>query len=121
MNNCVFLPHILTFICLLNFGINAEVGNRTAYNFFTSAMQYPIKLLEDRYSKLDLEGRPVTVLPYANEEDCKIIMDALKNFDPDYSDEYRSKSQLKNMPVISKFINCPLHTRMTEHSLEFRL
>lgn len=68
----------MTFICLLNFGINAEVGNRTAYNSFTSAMQYPIKLLEDRYSKLDLEGRPVTVLPYANEEDCKIITDALK-------------------------------------------
>eukprot|EP00957_Ditylum_brightwellii_P042367 3207788-Ditylum_brightwellii.AAC.1 len=25
------------------------------------------------------------------------------------------------MPVISKFINCPLHTHMAEYSLEFRL
>ena len=58
--------------------LNYISERRTAYNSFTSAMQYPIKLLEDRYSKLDLEGRPVTVLPYANEEDCKIITDALK-------------------------------------------
>ena len=36
--------------------LNNICKRRTAYDSFTLAMQYPIKLLEDRYSKLDLEG-----------------------------------------------------------------
>ena len=77
--------------------------------------------MEDRFSKLELEGRPVQVLPYASAADCNIITDALNKFDPDYSIDYRSKSLLKKMPIIASFINCPKHCRMMEYSVEFRL
>ena len=85
---------------------------RSAHDSFTAAINYPIKIMEDRFSKLELEGRPVQVLPYASAADCNIITDALNKFDPDYSIDYRSKSLLKKMPIIASFINCPKHCRM---------
>ena len=50
----------------------------SARDSFVLAMRYPAKKLEDRFSKLDLEGRPVQVIPFMTEEDCGIITDALK-------------------------------------------
>ena len=79
-----------------------------ARDSFVSAMRYPAKRLEDRFSKLDLEGRPVQVIPFATEEDCGIITDSLKQFDPCYDPQYRAKSQLKKMPGIAEFMRITL-------------
>ena len=81
----------------------------------------PQKRLEDTFSKLDLEGRPVQVIPFMTEEDCGIITDALKQFDLCYDPQYRAKSQLKKMPGIAEFMNSKEHCRVTDYSLEFRL
>ena len=94
---------------------------RSAHESFSSAMRHPMNILEDRFSKLQLDGRPIQVLPYATPEDCKIITDGLKKFDPDYSSEYTSKSQLKKMPLIAEFFANVGHCRVTEYSVEFRL
>ena len=63
-------------------------------------MDHPVKILENRFGKLELEGCPVVVMPYATSDDCSIITDALKKFDGDYNPDYTSKSQLKKMPGI---------------------
>ena len=64
----------------------------SAHDAFTAAMDHPVKILEDRFGKLELEGRPVVVMPYASSDDCSIITDALKKFDGDYNPDYTSKS-----------------------------
>ena len=61
---------------------------------FFSHVIYPINILEDRFIKLELEGRPVQVLPYTTNAACRIIIYELKYFGYDYDDEICSKSRL---------------------------
>ena len=93
----------------------------TAHESFSSAMQYPIDILEGRVGNLQLDGKDNTVLPFAKLPGCNRITGALKGFDSCYDEKYRSKSQLSKMPGIAEFLNDPDHTRMTPYSLEFRL
>ena len=93
----------------------------TAREAFASAMKYPIKQLEDRYSKLTLDGRPVQVLKYATEEDCNILTDAVKKFEPAWDPKFRSMSQLNQMPLLKQFLACKTHFRKTEYTVEFRV
>ncbi|KAL7528721.1 hypothetical protein ACHAWF_008133 [Thalassiosira exigua] len=82
-------------------------------------MDYPRKIIEDRFSKLDLDGRPVVVLPFV--KDTSVVTDALQKLDECYDPSYSSMSQLNKMPVISKLLNDSNHCRRTPYSLEFRL
>ena len=89
----------------------------TASESFASAMQHPTNILEG----LDLDGRPMEVTDYATKNDCSIITDSLKKYDPCYSESYRSMHQLSKMPDIEEFIKSPDHCRRTEYTVEFRL
>jgi hypothetical protein len=84
-------------------------------------MAFPKGQIEARCRKLTLDGRPVEVMEYPTKEDCTIILDALKKFDPDFDENYTSMSHLKRMPQIAQFLSCPQHCRRTDFSLEFRL
>ena len=61
---------------------------------FFSHFIYPINVLEDRFSKLELRGCPIQVLPYTTNAACGIIIYELKYFGYDYDDEICSKSRL---------------------------
>lgn len=93
----------------------------TEHEAFMAASDYPKQILEDRFKLLDLDGRPVTVIPYATENNCKIITDALKSFDPGFDISYRSRSNISKVPFIAEFFNSPYHCRVTPYTLEFRL
>ena len=88
---------------------------------FMSAMTYPKRQVEDRLRNLTLDGRPVEVMEYPTKEQCAPITDALKAFDPDFDENYKSWSQMNKMPLLQEVFACPLHCRRTDYSLEFRL
>lgn len=69
-------------------------------------MDYPKQKIEARCRDLRLDGRQVEVMEYPRKEDCSIILDALKKFDPDYNESYTSMLQLKKMPLINQFLSC---------------
>ena len=93
-------------------------SSRDAYN---SAMDYPKKMIEKRFSELTLDNRPVVVHDYASKNDVDRIHDALTTFDPDFRVKYRSKSQLKKMPWIQKLLESSDHCRQTPYTFELRL
>ena len=79
------------------------------------------KIVEDRFEQLELERHPVVVMEYATEDEVKVLTDALKEFDPGYDPKFCSKSQLRNMPLIEKFLSCPDHCRTTPFTFELRM
>ena len=96
-------------------------GQRPAREEYANSMDYPIGIIKERFSRLDLDGRPVEVMKYAEERDVQILIDALTDFDPAYSVDHRSKTQLKKMPIIARFLSCPNHCRTTEFTFELRM
>ena len=91
----------------------------SAREAWTSAIAYPKRFIDDRFGRLELEGRPVEVMEYADDEHTKIIVDALKKWG--WDSKYKSKSQLSKMPEIEEFFNSPEHCRKTDFSFELRL
>lgn len=82
----------------------------------------PQRIIENRYAKLRLDERHVEVIPYPPpDEQVGVIKNALLSFDPDYNENYKSKAQLKKMPLIEAFFGCPVHCRMTEFTVEYRV
>eukprot|EP00957_Ditylum_brightwellii_P184965 14086419-Ditylum_brightwellii.AAC.1 len=78
-------------------------------------------MLENRFSKLNLEGHPVELMPCPTKAESAIIVDRLKEFDPGYNESYTNKSQLKKMPLIADFFGSSDHCCYTSYSAEFRL
>lgn len=98
---------------LVKLGLNQSLQDRidelqsrpTAMEAFTSAMQYPQKILKKCYEALEVDGRKVTVLAYPTEENVVSLHELLKHYDPSYSENYRSKGDLKRMPLINEFLS----------------
>ena len=84
-------------------------------------MEYAKKIVEERCSKQLLDGRPMIVTEYATKEEVQILIDALESFDPDFSIDYRTKTQLRQMSFINDFISSPNHCRRTPFTFELRL
>ena len=59
---------------------------------FESAIHHPLKIVEDRFKCLSIDGRPVVVKPYPQEADLKVFNYSLLAFDPSYDPDIRSKS-----------------------------
>ena len=76
---------------------------------FSSLMDYPKGIREERISNLTLDGRPVRVVPYATQEDCDILTDALVRYEPAYRPDITRMARLKEMSKINRFFNCPKH------------
>ena len=47
-------------------------------------MKYPINLVEERFERLNLDGRPVEFIPYPGDNDLKVLIDAIVEFDYDF-------------------------------------
>ena len=93
----------------------------SAHDAYISAMMYPQRLDEERFRNLTLDGRPVVVQNYATEEDVDLLREALSKFCPNFSEDYRSKSQLSKMPEIKRLLESPDHCCITPFTFELRL
>ena len=93
----------------------------SAHDAYNSAMMYPQRIVEEIFRNLTLDGRPVVVQNYATEEDVDLLREALSKFCPNFSEDYRSKSQLSKMPEIKRLLESPDHCRITPFTFELRL
>ena len=80
--------------------INELKSRDTARVSFDAAMKYPMNLVEDRFKYLNMDGRPVEVIPYPVENTLKVLTHAIVDFDPVFDTNIKSKSQMSNMPLI---------------------
>lgn len=96
-------------------------NQKSAHDSFTSAMELPKKIVEKRFSALELDTRKVEVLPYAKNDDVNKLTTALKSFDKDFHISYTKKSDLSKMSKIESILNCPKHCRCTPFTFELRL
>ena len=94
---------------------------KTARECFDGALDYPLKIVEESFKSLNIDGRQVEVKPYPKEAEVKVLTDALRAFDPSYDPEKQSKSGLQQMKNIAEFMNIPEHCRISEYTLEYRL
>ena len=88
---------------------------------FDAAMKYPMNFFEERFKRLNMDGRPVKFIPYPGYDTLKILTDALVDFDPDFDPNIRSKSRIRKMPRITKFLTSPEHLRLSDYTLRYIL
>jgi hypothetical protein len=96
-------------------------SRNTAHEEYRLAIEDPLKTVEDRFKRLELDGQPVEVSDYAREEDVQILVDALTAFELGYDLSIRSKTQLSKVPHIKAFLESPDHCRITPFTLEYRI
>ena len=100
----------------------AELKSRnTAHQEYRQATKHPQKIVEERFKRLELDGRPVVVSEYDGPDDVQILVDALSAYDPGYNASIRSKTQLGKVPHIKAFLESSDHCRMTPFTLEYKL
>jgi hypothetical protein len=58
-----------------------------------------------RMSQLLLKDEPVTVAPSAIEDDVMVLKEVLQNACDDYSDKYRARDDLRQMPKLERRLN----------------
>ena len=92
-----------------------------AHDAYISEMMYSQRIVEERFRNLILDGRLVVVKNYATEEDVDLLREALSKFFPNFSEDYRSKSQLSKMPEIKRLLESPDHCCITPFTFELRL
>jgi len=66
-------------------------GRRSVQYLIVSTVSRLKKVIEGRFSKLDLDDHPARVCPYHVDNERKIITDALLAFDPDFNVKIQSK------------------------------
>ena len=94
----------------------------TAVKGFAKAMEYKIGHIESRFKQLMLEGRPVKVRSWPEDDALDALETVLKCFDGGYDPNVRSwKDAEKKMPLIYESINDPEHCLCSECIIQFRL
>ena len=84
-------------------------------------MKYPMNLVEERFKRLNMDGRPVEFIPYPGDKALKVLTDALVQFDAAFDPNIRSKSQISKMPRIEELLASPEHCRLSDYTLQYRL
>ena len=74
---------------------------------YSKSMPYFQKIVDQILSHLELEGRCVELMGYATKDNVQIFLDILSGFNPDFSVNYRTKSQLHKMPIIRSLLTFP--------------
>ena len=57
--------------------INELKSRDTARVSFDAAMKYPMNLVEERFKRLNMDGKPVEVIPYPGDNALKVLTDTL--------------------------------------------
>ena len=85
---------------------------------FDAAMKYPMNLFDDRFKRLNIDSRPVEVIPYPGDNTLKVLTDAFVEFDPAFDPNIRRKSQIIKMPLIAELLASPEHCRLSYYTLQ---
>ena len=93
----------------------------TSPDAFVAMLSNPKKLMEGQFEKLELDGRPVQVVPYPTVAKVSEIEDSVEAFEYSYDPNESTKSQLQKIPAISNFIQIANHCRITKYILEYCL
>ena len=101
--------------------INELKSRDTVWASFDASMKYPMNLVEERFKHLNMDGRPVEVIPYPGHNTLKVLTDALIDFDPAFDPNIRSKFQIRKMPQISELLASLEHFRLSDFTLQYRL
>ena len=78
---------------------------KTAREEFSVTMDYSMKIVEYMLIILEIYGCLVQVCCFPGEAEVKVLVDALKKYEPAYDDSVQRKSCLKKMPLIFEFFN----------------
>ena len=85
--------------------IDSLEERKAARGTLTKCMQYPIKIVEERFAQLTLNDRPVKACEYTCEIDLYALTDELLKFDNNFDPAIQNKIQLKEMPKIEEFFH----------------
>ena len=97
-------------------------ARNTAMEAFAKAMEYPIGQIEKRLKQLTLEGRPVKVRSWPEDDALDALETVLKCFDGGYDPNGGSRKDVeKKIPLIYESINDPEHRLCSEYIIQFRL
>ena len=77
--------------------------------------------MEGQFEQLELDGRPVQVVPYPTFSEVSEIEDALEDFDSLYDPNASTNSPLQKMTAIFNFISSADHFRINKYTLEYCL
>ena len=66
--------------------------------YFDATMKYPMNLVEESFKRMNMDDRPVEVIPYPGDNTLKVFTDSLVEFDPAFDPNIRSKSQIRKIP-----------------------
>ena len=84
---------------------------------FTTAIDFPTKIVEGQFYKLSVQGKHVDIRELPDNDGNTFIVTSLKKFDPDYDPIYRSKSDLKKLKSIGICLSSKEHCRAMIYSL----
>ena len=93
---------------------------KSAQEAFSSTMVHPMKIVEDCLKILDKDGCLLQVFCFPGQAGVKVLVDALKKYDPDYDDSVRRKSCLNKIRLVFEFFNSTYHYQMIQCTIEFR-
>ena len=68
---------------------------------------------------MDIYGRKIDVRKYLDDNDATVLIDSLMVYDPEFSRNYKNKSQQKKMPLVDKLIFGKDHLQETSYSIKF--
>ena len=98
--------------------INELKNINTARASFDAAMKYPMNLVEERFKRLNMDGRLVEFILYPGDNTLKVLTDTLIEFDPAFDPHIRSKSQIRKMPQIAELLASPEHCLLSDYTIQ---
>jgi len=105
---------------LLRLSLNELKSHQTARSAFAQAMKYPVEVLEERFSKVTLDGKPGKVIPWSSDAEEQEIYDLLKRIDSGFDPSIRSWGQFKSkMPILYEFFK--KHVRHHDYLTEWTI
>eukprot|EP00957_Ditylum_brightwellii_P210710 15365285-Ditylum_brightwellii.AAC.2 len=80
----------------------------TTNEAFDLAMDYPREQVEERFRQLKLGTKRVEVQDFPTDEIAEEIIEVLKEYDPSYSWDFKSKGNLNKMHLIKLFLSATI-------------
>lgn len=76
---------------------------------WAASMKDVMDVIADRFTRLELKGKPVQVSNVAEKAVIEELHQSLRDLDPSYNPKYRLNSDLSKMKVLEKYFSDPAH------------
>ena len=96
---------------------NGIKGRKYSFKAFTVAMSHPMKIPEEQFKWLILDGHPVEVRPYPGNEGLNMITDVILEYGPSYDLNIIIKLHLINITITIGFLSSSNHCLEIEYTL----